>query len=93
MIKDKHIDKKRKIMYVNDGSKDNTWELITKFNQENNLVTGVNLSKNRGHQNALLAGLMTAKEYADIVISMDADLQDDIEVMDQMVSEYLEGSV
>lgn len=92
MIKDKHIDKKSKIMYVNDGSKDSTWELITKFNQENNLVTGVNLSKNRGHQNALLAGLMTAKEYADIVISMDADLQDDIEVMDQMVSEYLEGS-
>ncbi len=92
MIKDKRIDKKSKIMYVNDGSKDNTWELITKFNQENNLVTGVNLSKNRGHQNALLAGLMTAKEYADIVISMDADLQDDIEVMDQMVNEYLEGS-
>lgn len=92
MIKDKRIDKKSKIMYVNDGSKDNTWDLITKFNQENNLVTGVNLSKNRGHQNALLAGLMTAKEYADIVISMDADLQDDIEVMDQMVNEYLEGS-
>lgn len=92
MIKDKLIDKKSKIMYVNDGSKDNTWDLIAKFNQENNLVTGVNLSKNRGHQNALLAGLMTAKEYADIVISMDADLQDDIEVMNQMVSEYKKGS-
>ena len=91
MIKDKLISKDSKIMYVNDGSKDTTWELITKFNKENNFVTGVNLSRNRGHQNALLAGLMTAKEYADIVISMDADLQDDINVMDKMVKEYNNG--
>ena len=91
MIKDKLISKDSKIMYVNDGSKDTTWELITKFNKENNFVTGVNLSRNRGHQNALLAGLMTAKEYADIVISMDADLQDDINVIDKMVKEYNNG--
>jgi glycosyltransferase involved in cell wall biosynthesis len=91
MIKEKLISNKSKIMYVNDGSKDKTWELITKFNKENKFVCGVNLSRNRGHQNALLAGLMTAKEYADIVISMDADLQDDINVMDEMVKKYNEG--
>ncbi len=91
MIKDKLISKDSKIMYVNDGSKDTTWELICEFNKENKFVTGVNLSRNRGHQNALLAGLMTAKEYADIVISMDADLQDDINVMDKMVKEYNSG--
>ena len=91
MIKDKLIGKDSKIMYVNDGSKDTTWDLISKFNKENKFVTGVNLSRNRGHQNALLAGLMTAKEYADIVISMDADLQDDINVMDKMVKEYNNG--
>lgn len=92
MISEKRINKKSKIMYVNDGSKDNTWELISKYNEENNFVTGVNLSRNRGHQNALLAGLMTAKDYADIVISMDADLQDDISVMDKMVTDYENGS-
>lgn len=91
MIKDKLISKDSKIMYVNDGSKDTTWKLITEFNKKNSFVTGVNLSRNRGHQNALLAGLMTAKEYADIVISMDADLQDDINVMDKMVKEYNNG--
>ena len=91
MVKDKLIDKKSKIMYVNDGSKDTTWEIIRDLNKKNNYVTGVNLSRNRGHQNALLAGLMTAKEYADMVISMDADLQDDINVMDQMVKEYSNG--
>lgn len=92
MINEKLINKKSKIMFVNDGSKDKTWELITKFHKENKLVTGINLSRNRGHQNALLAGLMTAKEYADIVISMDADLQDDINVMEKMVENYLSGS-
>lgn len=92
MIKEKMISKKSKIMFVNDGSKDRTWELIEQFNKKNSFVTGVNLSRNRGHQNALLAGLMTAKEYADIVISMDADLQDDINVMDKMVEEYKNGS-
>ena len=91
MIKDKLVSKESRIMYVNDGSKDKTWELIGQFNKTNKYVTGVNLSRNRGHQNALLAGLMTAKEYADIVVSMDADLQDDIDVVDKMVIEYNNG--
>ena len=92
MIKDKSISPKSKIMYVNDGSKDKTWEIICELNKKNKYVTGVNLSRNRGHQNALLAGLMTAKEHADMVISMDADLQDDINVMDKMVKDYSEGA-
>lgn len=92
MIKDNLINKNSKIMYVNDGSKDNTWKIISELNKKNKFVTGVNLSRNRGHQNALLAGLMTAKNYADMVISMDADLQDDINIMDQMVNNYNDGS-
>ena len=91
MIKDKLVSKESRIMYVNDGSKDRTWKLIGQFNKTNKYITGVNLSRNRGHQNALLAGLMTAKEYADIVVSMDADLQDDIDVVDKMVIEYNNG--
>lgn len=80
-----------RIMYVNDGSKDSTWSIIKKLNEQNQYVVGVNLSRNRGHQNALLAGLMTAKEYADIVISMDADLQDDINVIDKFIEKYNAG--
>lgn len=91
MIADGIIDGNSKIMYVNDGSKDKTWELIEKYSEENKFVTGVCLSRNRGHQNALLAGLMTAKKYADFVISMDADLQDDIDAMDDFVREYNNG--
>ncbi len=67
---------------MDDGSKDKTWELIEKFHGENHLVCGVKLAHNRGHQNALLAGLMTAKEHCDCAASMDADLQDDINVLD-----------
>lgn len=92
MIKGNVVSSESRIMYVNDGSKDKTWEIINDFYKSNEFVTGVNLSRNRGHQNALLAGLMTAKEYADIVISMDADLQDDIEVLDKFVEEYKNGS-
>lgn len=91
MIKLKKISSKSKVLYVNDGSKDNTWELIRKISMNNSLFTGISLSRNRGHQNALLAGLMTAKEYADVVISMDADLQDDINAMDKMIDKYNEG--
>lgn len=79
-------------MYVNDGSKDKTWELINEFSKKNELITGISLSRNRGHQNALLAGLMTAKESADIVISMDADLQDDVNAIDKMVTKYYQGN-
>ena len=91
MVNDKLISDKSRIMYVNDGSKDKTWEIIEELNKENKYVYGVKLSRNRGHQNALLAGLMTAKEYADVVISMDADLQDDIEVLDKFMNEYYDG--
>lgn len=85
------INKKSKIMLVNDGSRDRTWELICELHESDNIFTGVNLSKNRGHQNALLAGLMTAKERADVTISMDADLQDDINAVDGMLDEYANG--
>lgn len=78
-------------MYVNDGSKDKTWEMIKEINKKEKLFTGISLSRNRGHQNALLGGLMTAKNYADIIISMDADLQDDIGAIDEMIEKYKEG--
>lgn len=81
-----------RIMLVNDGSKDKTWEIIEMLYETNCYITGINLSRNRGHQNALLAGLMTAKEFADIVISMDADLQDDIDAIDHFIEEYNNGS-
>lgn len=91
LIEKKVIAKESRVMYVNDGSKDKTWQLIEKISKENELFTGISLSRNRGHQNALLAGLMTAKEYADIVISMDADLQDDINAIDDMLKKYYDG--
>ena len=88
LIKSKKISEKSKVMYVNDGSKDNTWEIIKKISKEEKMFTGIALSRNRGHQNALLGGLMTAKKYADVVISMDADLQDDINAIDEMIDKY-----
>lgn len=91
LIEKGSIDKNSRILYVNDGSKDKTWELIESIHQKEELFTGISLSRNRGHQNALLAGLMTAKEYADVVISMDADLQDDIDAIDEMVMKYHNG--
>ena len=92
LIKEKIISGKSKVVFVNDGSKDKTWGLITQFHQENTLFSGINLSKNRGHQNALLAGLLTVKESADMIISMDADLQDDIDAIDEMVEKYYQGA-
>ncbi len=91
LIKEKKVSSKSKVMYVNDGSKDKTWELIKQIDKKESLFTGISLSRNRGHQNALHAGLMTAKEYADIIISMDADLQDDINAIDEMIDKYNEG--
>ena len=85
------ISRASRILFVNDGSRDGTWEIICRLHQECPLFSGVNLSRNRGHQNALLAGLMQARSRAGAVISMDADLQDDIEAVDQMVDKYLEG--
>ena len=69
------ISEKSRVLFVNDGSRDKTWSLIEALHEENHLFSGVNLSRNRGHQNALLAGLMTARERCDMAISMDADLQ------------------
>ena len=80
-----------KVMFVNDGSKDRTWELISELHSGDAIFSGVNLSRNRGHQNALLAGLMTAKDRCDATISMDADLQDDIDAVDAMVEKFLSG--
>lgn len=85
------IDQKSRIIFVNDGSNDRTWDIINKFHEKDKLFGGINLSRNRGHQNALLAGLMTVKDHADMVISMDADLQDDINAIDEMVDKYLGG--
>ncbi len=80
-----------RIVFVNDGSKDRTWEMIAQLHAYDKHFSGICLSRNRGHQNALLAGLMTVREDADMTISMDADLQDDIDAIDQMVDKYLEG--
>ena len=92
LIQKKKIDKQSKVIFVNDGSKDKTWELIHRFYEEDKLFGGINLSRNRGHQNALLAGLLTVKDDADVVISMDADLQDDIEAIDEMIEKRQEGA-
>lgn len=92
MVKDNLICAESRMLLVNDGSKDSTWNMICEFFEKNKYVTGITLSRNRGHQNALMAGLMFAKEYADIVISMDADLQDDINVLDSFITEYKAGS-
>ena len=80
-----------RILFVNDGSKDKTWEIISGLHARCPLFSGVDLTRNRGHQNALLAGLMTAKDRADAVISMDADLQDDVDAVDAMVDKFLDG--
>lgn len=86
------ISEKSRVMFVNDGSSDDTWPIIRRLHeQEPDIFSGVNLSRNRGHQNALLAGLLTAANYADMIISMDADLQDDINAVDAMVDHYHEG--
>ena len=86
------IDKESRIIFVDDGSKDKTWEIIEKLHGENLIWSGIKLSRNRGHQNALLAGLMSSKERADMMISMDADLQDDVDVIEAMVDKYHAGN-
>lgn len=91
LITSQKIHPESRIVFVNDGSTDQTWQLICMLHQENPLFEGINLSRNRGHQNALLAGLMTVKDYADVTISMDADLQDDIHAIDAMLEKYIAG--
>lgn len=80
-----------RIMYIDDGSKDNTWKIIESLHNEHELVIGLKMSRNRGHQNTLYGGLMVAKKYADAVISIDADLQDDINAFDEMLEKYENG--
>ena len=86
------ISEKSTILFIDDGSSDNTWGFIEKLHTENKqLFSGIKLSRNRGHQNALLCGLLSVKDYTDAIISIDADLQDDIDVIDKMIDKYCAG--
>lgn len=91
MMSEHKITYDSKIVLIDDGSKDKTWSIIQDLHLENPVFQGIKLSRNRGHQNALLCGLMTLKDKADAVISIDADLQDDINAFDEMVAKYEEG--
>lgn len=91
LISNDKINKNSRIIYIDDGSKDKTWDLIESLSKSYKNIIGLKLAHNRGHQNALLAGLMYAKEYADAVISMDADLQDDINAIDAMIDKFNDG--
>ena len=79
------------VLLVNDGSRDNTWQLIKQLHDENHYFRGVNLAKNVGHQNAIMAGMMTAKDHCDAVITIDVDLQDDLSAIERMIDKYHEG--
>ena len=91
LIAAEKVSEDSRVLFVDDGSKDRTWEMIREYHKADEDFSRVKLSRNRGHQNALLAGLMTAKDRCDCTISMDADLQDDINAIDGMVDQYLEG--
>jgi len=91
LISNNTISNRSRVVFVNDGSTDKTWQIIEEFHSKNSIFSGINLSRNRGHQNALLAGLMRVKDCADVVISMDADLQDDINAIDGMLGKYYDG--
>ena len=92
MITEKLISSDSMMVFVNDGSRDKTWQLITELHRDNRFVRGVDLAHNVGHQNAIMAGMMTAREWADAVVTIDADLQDDIECIPQMVNHLEEGN-
>ena len=91
LILENTIDKNSKILYVNDGSTDRTWEIICELTESSTEIIGISLSRNRGHQNALLAGLMEAKDYCDITITIDCDGQDDLDAIDKMLKAYQNG--
>ena len=91
MVNENAISSDSMMVFVNDGSKDRTWQIISDMHQTNRYVRGINLTRNVGHQNAILAGMMTAKEWADAVVTIDADLQDDIACIPQMVMHFEEG--
>ena len=86
------IAEESRILFVDDGSRDKTWEIISNLHRQNAHFEGLKLSRNRGHQNALLAGLMTAKQYADVTVSIDCDGQDDIDAVNNMLREYKDGA-
>ncbi|MFL2030417.1 glycosyltransferase family 2 protein [Loigolactobacillus zhaoyuanensis] len=91
LIENKQIDEQSRLLFVNDGSSDRTWELIEKYSSEAPRVTGLKFSRNFGHQDALLAGMTVAMEYSDMIITIDADLQDDVNAIPKMVAEYHNG--
>ena len=92
LVSEKRIAPESKVLLVNDGSRDRTWEIIRSLHEQDpGVFSGISLSRNRGHQNALLAGLMEARRRADVIVSMDADLQDDINAVDAMIDAYHEG--
>jgi len=92
MVKDGLISSDSMMVFVNDGSRDHTWQIIKELHAENRYVRGVNLARNVGHQNAIMAGMLTAKDWVDAVVTIDADLQDDINCIPQMVKHLGEGS-
>ena len=92
MIAEQLISSDSMMVFVNDGSRDRTWEIIRELHAENKFVRGINMSRNVGHQNAIMAGMMTAREWADAVITLDADLQDDIECIPKMVKDFEAGN-
>ena len=91
LIKDKKITEDSFFLFVNDGSRDRTWEIISRLHKENKFVHGVNLAHNVGHQSAIMAGMMVAKDRADAAITIDADLQDDLKAIPQMIDDYEKG--
>ena len=92
MISEGLITSDSMMVFVNDGSRDRTWQIIRELHAENKFVKGINMSRNVGHQNAIMAGMMTAREWADAVVTIDADLQDDIECIPQMVRHFEAGN-
>ena len=92
MISERLITPDSMMVFVNDGSRDRTWQIIRELHAENKFVKGINMSRNVGHQNAIMAGMMTAREWADAVVTIDADLQDDIECIPQMVRHFEAGN-
>ncbi|MCI5904038.1 MAG: glycosyltransferase family 2 protein, partial [Oscillospiraceae bacterium] len=91
LIDSGRISGKSHIVFVDDGSSDRTWEIISELHRDDTIFQGIRLSRNNGHQNALLAGLMTVKSLCDMTITLDADLQDDIEAIDEMIEKYYGG--
>ena len=91
LIREGKISPKSKIMFINDGSRDNTWRIIQELCRKDTLFSGLSFSRNYGHQSAILAGMMAARPHADMVVTIDADLQQDIEALDAFIAAYQDG--